>query len=156
HRDHRLEESGDVLRTKRAARGRRHRGAAGDRSDPALGGELGAARADTGGGGRKRHLMHPTVVLNVVGLTPRLLADATPYLAALVRAGGMRPLETILPAVTCAVQSTFTTGTLPRDHGCVANGWYFRDLSEIWLWRQSNRLVAGEKIWEAAARRDPA
>ena len=100
--------------------------------------------------------MHRTVVLNVVGLTPRLLGDGTPNLAALVRTGGMRPLETILPAVTCAVQSTFTTGTLPRDHGCVANGWYFRDLSEVWLWRQSNRLVAGEKIWEAAARRDPA
>ncbi len=100
--------------------------------------------------------MYRTVVLNVVGLTPRLLGDGTPNLAALVRTGGMRKLETILPAVTCAVQSTFTTGMLPRDHGCVANGWYFRDLSEIWLWRQSNRLVAGEKIWEAAARRDPA
>ncbi|PYO32530.1 MAG: alkaline phosphatase family protein, partial [Candidatus Rokuibacteriota bacterium] len=100
--------------------------------------------------------MHRTVVLNVVGLTPRLLGDGTPNLAALGRTGGMRPLETILPAVTCAVQSTFTTGALPRDHGCVANGWYFRDLSEVWLWRQSNRLVAGEKIWEAAARRDPA
>jgi predicted AlkP superfamily pyrophosphatase or phosphodiesterase len=100
--------------------------------------------------------MHRTVVLNVVGLTPRLLGDGTPNLAALGRTGGMRPLETILPAVTCAVQSTFTTGALPRDHGCVANGWYFRELSEVWLWRQSNRLVAGEKIWEAAARRDPA
>jgi len=100
--------------------------------------------------------MYRTVVLNVVGLTPLLLGDGTPNLAALGRTGGMRPLETILPAVTCAVQSTFTTGALPRDHGCVANGWYFRDLSEVWLWRQSNRLVAGEKIWEAAARRDPA
>jgi predicted AlkP superfamily pyrophosphatase or phosphodiesterase len=38
----------------------------------------------------------------------------------------------------------------------VANGWYFRDLSEVWLWRQSNRLVAGEKIWEAGRKRDPA
>lgn len=47
------------------------------------------------------------------------------------------------------------TGTLPRDHGVVANGWLFRDLMEIWLWRQSNRLVGGEKIWETARRRDP-
>ena len=44
---------------------------------------------------------------------------------------------------------------LPRDHGIVANGWLFRDLMEVWLWRQSNRLVAGEKIWEAGKRRDP-
>lgn len=95
------------------------------------------------------------MVLNVVGLTADLLA-AAPKLRAFSAAGAMRPLETIWPAVTCSVQSTFTTGLLPRDHGCVANGWYFRDLSEVWLWRQSNRLVAGEKIWEAAARRDPA
>ena len=25
---------------------------------------------------------------------------------------------------------------------------------EIWFWRQSNRLVAGEKVWEAGRRRD--
>lgn len=99
--------------------------------------------------------MHRTVVLNVVGLTPALLGDATPNLSAFVHAGAMRPLATVLPAVTCSVQSTLVTGTLPRDHGCVANGWYFRDLAEIWFWRQSNHLVAGEKIWDAAARRDP-
>jgi predicted AlkP superfamily pyrophosphatase or phosphodiesterase len=98
--------------------------------------------------------MTPTLVLNVVGLTPALLAHA-PYLQALARQGGMRPLTTVLPAVTTTVQSSMLTGLLPRDHGIVANGWYFRDLSEIWLWRQSNRLVAGEKVWEAARKRDP-
>ena len=97
----------------------------------------------------------PTVVLNVVGLTPDLLEHA-PNLRALARAGAVRPLTTVLPAVTTTVQSTMLTGLQPRDHGIVANGWYFRDLSEIWLWRQSNRLVAGEKVWEAAKRRDPA
>ena len=99
--------------------------------------------------------MSRTLVLNVVGMTPALLAHA-PNLGALARQGAMRPLETVVPAVTTTVQSTFVTGTLPREHGIVGNGWYFRDLSEIWLWRQSNRLVHGEKIWEAAKRRDPA
>lgn len=99
--------------------------------------------------------MTPTVVLNVVGLTPGLLEHA-PNLQALARGGAVRPLTTVLPAVTTTVQSTLLTGGLPRDHGIVANGWYFRDLSEIWLWRQSNRLVGGEKVWEAAKRRDPA
>jgi predicted AlkP superfamily pyrophosphatase or phosphodiesterase len=56
----------------------------------------------------------------------------------------------------CTVQATFMTGSLPRDHGIVGNGWLFRDLMEVWLWRQSNRLVEGEKIWEAGKRRDPA
>jgi predicted AlkP superfamily pyrophosphatase or phosphodiesterase len=97
-----------------------------------------------------------TVVLDVVGLSADLLGEATPNLSKLKSAGAARPLETILPAVTCSVQSTFTTGTLPREHGCVANGWYFRDLAEVWLWRQSNHLVAGEKIWDAAKKRDAA
>jgi predicted AlkP superfamily pyrophosphatase or phosphodiesterase len=96
-----------------------------------------------------------TVVLNVVGLTPDLVGDATPNLAAFARAGAQKPMTAVLPAVTCTAQSSMVTGTLPRDHGCVANGWYFRDLAEIWFWRQSNHLVAGEKLWEAAARRDP-
>ncbi len=99
--------------------------------------------------------MTPTLVLNVVGLTPDLLQHA-PHLSALARGGAMRPLTTVLPAVTTTVQTTMLTGLQPRDHGIVGNGWYFRELSEIWLWRQSNRLVAGEKVWEAARRRDPA
>jgi predicted AlkP superfamily pyrophosphatase or phosphodiesterase len=97
--------------------------------------------------------MNRTLVLNVVGMTPALLPHA-PNLAALAQQGAVRPLRTVTPAVTTTVQSTFLTGTLPRDHGIVGNGWYFRDLSEIWLWRQSNRLVGGEKIWDAARRRD--
>jgi predicted AlkP superfamily pyrophosphatase or phosphodiesterase len=70
-----------------------------------------------------------TLVLDVVGLTPALLEHA-PNLKALAAAGGLRPLTTVLPAVTTTVQSTFVTGLLPRDHGIVGNGWYFRDLAE--------------------------
>lgn len=100
--------------------------------------------------------MHRTLVLLVVGLTPRLLGAHTPHLARFAARGGMRPLRTVVPAVTCSVQSTLLTGLSPSGHGAVANGWYFRELAEVWLWRQSNRLVAGEKVWEAAKRRDPA
>jgi len=96
-----------------------------------------------------------TLALNVVGLTPALLAHA-PNLSRLASTGCMRPLTTVTPAVTTTVQSTFLTGTLPREHGVVSNGWYFRELSEVWLWRQSNRLVEGEKVWETAQRRDSA
>jgi predicted AlkP superfamily pyrophosphatase or phosphodiesterase len=99
--------------------------------------------------------MQPTLVILVVGLTPALLGEHTPNLRRLAVEGGLRPLTTVTPAVTCTVQSTLLTGLLPRDHGAVANGWYFRDLAEVWLWRQSNRLIAGEKIWEAGKRRDP-
>jgi predicted AlkP superfamily pyrophosphatase or phosphodiesterase len=100
--------------------------------------------------------MRRTLVLNVVGLTPELVGPHTPALAALAKSGAMRPLETILPAVTCSVQSTFTTGLPVSEHGCVGNGWYYRDLAEIAFWRQSNHLVTGEKIWDDARRRDAA
>lgn len=99
--------------------------------------------------------MHRTLVLNVVGLTLDLLGQDTPHLASLAQRGGVRSLSTVTPAVTCSVQSTFLTGLLPRDHGIVGNGWYFRDLAEVFLWRQSNQLMEGEKIWEAARQVDP-
>jgi predicted AlkP superfamily pyrophosphatase or phosphodiesterase len=95
-----------------------------------------------------------TVVLDVVGLTPGLLAHA-PNLSALAKRGAMRELGTVLPAVTCSVQSTFLTGTMPRDHGAVGNGWYARDLAEVMFWKQSNHLVTGEMVWDAARRADP-
>ncbi|MFF5234474.1 alkaline phosphatase family protein [Dactylosporangium sp. NPDC000521] len=93
----------------------------------------------------------PLLVLDVVGLTPRLL----PHMPHLSAVGAAVPLRPVLPAVTCSVQSTFLTGTLPSDHGVVANGWYFRDLGEIFLWRQHNALVGGDKLWHAARRAEP-
>ncbi|HEV2372768.1 MAG TPA: nucleotide pyrophosphatase/phosphodiesterase family protein [Streptosporangiaceae bacterium] len=94
----------------------------------------------------------PLVVLDVVGLTPRLLAHM-PHLSALAAQDGWQAeLGTVLPAVTCSVQSTLLTGALPREHGIVGNGWYFRDVGEVLLWRQHNELVAGDKLWDAARR----
>ncbi|HMJ85341.1 MAG TPA: alkaline phosphatase family protein [Vicinamibacterales bacterium] len=99
--------------------------------------------------------MRPTVVLNVVGLTRALLGQDTPHLNALVADGACAPMRAITPAVTCSAQATMLTGTLPRDHGVVGNGWYFRDLAQVMFWRQSNQLVHGDKVWETARRRDP-
>lgn len=98
--------------------------------------------------------MNRTVVLDVVGLTRSLLGSHTPRLAALAKEAA--DIRAITPALTCSSQSTYLTGKLPRDHGVVANGWYFRDTGDIALWRQSNKLVQGEKIWHEARRRDPA
>ncbi len=94
------------------------------------------------------------VLLDVVGLTPRVLADM-PRLRAVADSGFTARLDTVLPAVTCSVQSTFLTGELPSGHGIVGNGWYDREMGEVAFWRQHNRLVRGEKVWEAARRADP-
>jgi predicted AlkP superfamily pyrophosphatase or phosphodiesterase len=99
--------------------------------------------------------VHPTAVLNVVGLTRALMGADTPHLNALAADGGCAPIRAITPAVTCSAQATFLTGTLPREHGIVGNGWYFRDLAQVMFWKQANQLVHGEKVWETARRRDP-
>jgi predicted AlkP superfamily pyrophosphatase or phosphodiesterase len=91
----------------------------------------------------------PVVVLDVVGLTPRLL-PSMPNLRRLADRGSAAHLATVFPAVTCTVQATFLTGGRARDHGIVGNGWFFRDLGEILLWRQSHALIDGERIWDAA------
>ncbi len=96
-----------------------------------------------------------TAVLNVVGLTPRLIGEHTPKLRALAAAGGLKRVKPVLPAVTCTAQSTYLTGLPPSGHGAVANGWFDRALAEHHFWKQSNRLVAGEKLWETARRARP-
>ncbi|RSN28277.1 alkaline phosphatase family protein [Amycolatopsis sp. WAC 01416] len=98
--------------------------------------------------------MKPLVVIDVVGLTPKALRDM-PNLSAVARDGWQAELGTVLPAVTCSAQSTFLTGLMPAQHGIVGNGWYFRELGEIFLWRQHNRLVGGEKLWETARAAHP-
>jgi predicted AlkP superfamily pyrophosphatase or phosphodiesterase len=94
------------------------------------------------------------VVIDVVGLTPKLLRHM-PRLRSVAGKGFQAPLGTVLPAVTCTVQSTFLTGAPPAEHGIVGNGWYFRELGEVMLWRQHNALVGGEKLWDAARRAEP-
>lgn len=103
--------------------------------------------------GRGRHTARvKLLVVIAVGLRPKDLAHA-PVLRGLGAHGFQAPLDTVFPAVTCTVQATLLTGLLPREHGAVANGWYFRDLAQVMLWRQSNRLVHGEKLYETARQR---
>jgi predicted AlkP superfamily pyrophosphatase or phosphodiesterase len=100
-------------------------------------------------------LMKKTVVLNVVGLTPNLLGQHTPFLSNWAARGRVVPVKSMLPAVTCSVQATYLTGKYPNEHGIVGNGWYFRDECEIKFWRQSNKLIQAPKIWEVARSHDP-
>ena len=95
--------------------------------------------------------MKPVLLLDVVGLPSTALADMA-RLRPLAASGWPAGRATVLPAVTCSVQSTMLTGLSPAEHGIVGNGWYFRELGDVYLWRQHNRLVEGEKLWEAARR----
>ena len=96
--------------------------------------------------------MQPAVLINAVGLTPRLLEHA-PRLKAVAAAGWVADMPEVLPAVTCTAQATLLTGELPNKHGVVANGWLFRDTNEVRFWQQSNRLIQAEPLYETARRR---
>ena len=99
--------------------------------------------------------MNKTVVIDVVGLSSSLIGEHTPFLKSYIQKKNLRTIEPMLPAVTTSVQSTYLTGQWPATTGIVGNGWYDREDCEIKFWKQSNNLVQGEKIWEAAKKIDP-
>src|SRR5947208_6959225 len=90
--------------------------------------------------------LQPLVILNTVGLTSRLLPLA-PRLHALAQAQWSRPLQEVLPAVTCTAQASMLTGKLPQEHGIVGNGWLYRDTMDVRYWQQSNRLIQAEPVY---------
>lgn len=92
--------------------------------------------------------VRPLVVLDCVGLTPAHIGADTPNLARLAASGFLTPLAPALPAVTTTGQATMLTGVDPSVHGIVGNGWYFRELNEVLLWRQSEALVQAPHVWE--------
>ncbi len=99
--------------------------------------------------------MKKTVLINVVGLTSRLIGTNTPFLERWLDKVRLKTIEPVLPAVTCSAQATYLTGKWPAEHGIVGNGWYFEEECEVKFWRQSNKLVQAPKIWEILKEEDP-
>ena len=92
------------------------------------------------------------ILINAVGLTPRLLPLA-PRLHALAQAGWHVPVRDVVPAVTCSAQATILTGQPVDRHGIVGNGWLFRETGEVRFWQQSNRLMQAEPLYVTARNR---
>jgi predicted AlkP superfamily pyrophosphatase or phosphodiesterase len=59
-----------------------------------------------------------------------------------------RPAQTVFPGLTSVFQASFRTGALPREHGLIANGLFFPDLTKVLFWEQSAALVEGPRIWD--------
>ncbi len=75
-------------------------------------------------------------------------------------------LAPVLPAVTCTMQATLTTGLAPAKHGIIANGLYTHDnpalqrhldldnfadfRRQISFWEQSNALLEAPRFWSPA------
>ncbi|GAA4340956.1 nucleotide pyrophosphatase/phosphodiesterase family protein [Flaviaesturariibacter amylovorans] len=99
--------------------------------------------------------MRKTVVINIVGLSSSLIGEHTPFLKKYISGAHLHTIRPLLPGVTTSVQSTYLTGKYPAQHGIVGNGWYDRTDCEVKFWKQSNKLVQAEKIWERAKKEDP-
>lgn len=100
--------------------------------------------------------MNKTVVIDVVGLSTSVMGEHMPFLRAYTERKNLIRIEPVLPALTTSAQSTYLTGKWPSETGIVGNGWYDRIDCEVKFWKQSNKLVQGEKIWERAKKVDPA
>ena len=100
--------------------------------------------------------MNKTVVINIVGLSSSVIGPHTPFLTKYIAKRHLHTVEPMLPGLTTSVQSSYVTGKWPSEHGIVGNGWYDREDCEVKFWKQSNRLVQAEKIWEKAKKADPA
>src|SRR5271156_5427340 len=93
--------------------------------------------------------MNRLVVINVVGLTEALIGEHTPRIAEFDKRGALAHIAPVFPAVTCTAQSNYLTGKTPSQHGIVGNGWFNRELAEVYFWKQSNHIVQSPKIWDA-------
>ena len=92
------------------------------------------------------------ILINAVGLTPRLLEHA-PRLKALAAAGWAMPVRDVVPSVTMSAQATILTGAHVDRHGIVGNGWLFRNTNEVRFWQQSNSLLQVEPLYATARKR---
>lgn len=105
-------------------------------------------------------------VIDLPGLSRDLL-KFVPSASALGRWISSQPVAQLapsLPAVTCSVQATLTTGTPPARHGIIANGLpTFRSPADqglvddsnfaeyrkhISFWEQSNQFLGGPRFWQ--------
>ena len=92
--------------------------------------------------------MKPTaVLLSLPGLRDADLAHM-PRLSQLASVGSTTPLAASFPAVTCPVQATLTTGVTPKEHGVIANGFFWRDKDHVEMWTAWNEAIEAPQIWD--------
>ena len=110
--------------------------------------------SDRAGQTRGKPIGSRTVLLSVPGLRPQDL-PAMPRLRAL--AGTVVPLRPAFPAVTCPVHAALTTGAGPAGHGVTANGFYWREGTDVpehsepgtvELWTAWEGAVQAPRVWD--------
>ncbi len=100
-------------------------------------------------------MQNHVVLLSVPGLRAQDLQHM-PCLSRRMSGGETRPLTPSFPCVTWPVQANMLTGKLPREHGVVANGFYWRESREVEMWTAWNDKITAPQIWDLLHERDAA
>ena len=87
------------------------------------------------------------LLLSIPGLRQEDLSRM-PTLQSLAAGGDCVPLAPGFPAVTCSVQATLTTGTVPAAHGIVANGLYDRGSHHLEMWISPDGVHRAPRLWD--------
>ena len=93
------------------------------------------------------------VFLSIPGLREKDVA-VMKNLRNTVMGGEIADLTPSFPAVTCPVQAAMTTGRTARDHGVVANGFYWREKHQVEMWTSANDCIEQPQIWNLSGRQD--
>ncbi len=94
----------------------------------------------------------PVVLLSVPGLRPDDLQHMG-NLEAVVGKGERTPLVPSFPCVTWPVQSNMVCGSQPKDHGVVANGFFWRDTHQVEMWTAWNDKIQQPQVWDILEKR---
>ncbi len=109
--------------------------------------------------------MAPLLVLHIPGLSSAVAGQLQKHPSLIEYLSGYTIVDFApnFPAVTCSVQASLTTGTVPAEHGIIANGLptylsradqmetdpanHVDHRHRVSFWEQSNRLVERPRFW---------
>ena len=98
--------------------------------------------------------MNPKVIfLSIPGLRQQDVG-LMPNLSQLCSAGSKSTLAHSFPCVTWPSQANVLTGKRPRDHGVVANGFYWRESQKVEMWTAWNEVIQSPQIWDVLKQRN--
>lgn len=98
--------------------------------------------------------MRRVVLLSIPGLR-ECDVTAMPRLRRLMAGGEIADLSPSFPCVTCPVQANMATGRLPREHGVVGNGFYWRERREVEMWTAANDCIRAPQLWDVLRKQFP-
>jgi len=96
------------------------------------------------------------IFFSIPGLRPGDVdASTTPTLFQWAERGAIADLIPTFPCVTSPVQANMFTGCPPAEHGVIANGFYYRQRSEVEFWVAHNEIIQRPQTWDVLNRGAP-